>query len=294
MLRSIKVNLLLLFITGSLYINAAEGRLNLPQARQVVQLGSSAGVDARNYFSRPQAAGELRAPLQEILLRGLSDNFLNACGNLMEEWGGERARGTSYWRVRLLDLQGTRAWLAFHCRSRLKDLAQDYDERLAVLRLDTATLELLPLAPDAENDSDLYHLEFAKRLTLKNALGFSFRVMAGDNPCCDGPESRSQERLMVFVDTPGGAFESLSVVTARDDLSHCDDPEVDTETKYHADVEFERDANNFVTTAKSTFRETVIDTTWESGKAKPHTVNERSGTLHFRWNAATSKFEEIR
>jgi hypothetical protein len=268
----------------------------LPQTRQVVQLGKPARAAFGEYFSRSQAAGELPAPLQDSLLESLPETFRSDCGSLMKEWAGERGRDSSQWSVRLLDHQGARAWLAFGCGSRLKDedMARYHDERLALLRLDSGAIELAPMDAASQEIEGVYHFEFAEQLALKNATGFCFRVTIGNNPCCDGPEYRSQERLMIFVDTPQGALESLSVVTGRDDSSHSDDPEVDTETTYHADLKFERGLDNLARAANATFREKVVDTTWESGKAKHHTVSERSGTLRFRWNPTTFKFEEVR
>jgi hypothetical protein len=294
--RLVTPGLLFLFFICFLRPHPAEARLNLPQVRQVVQLGGAARAAAWKYFSRSRTAGELPALLQDTLLQSMPENFRNDCGSLMEEWAGERGRDSGIWAVRLLDLQGARAWLAFGCGSRLKDedMARYHDERLALLHLDTGALELLPLDADSQENEGVYQFEFAKSLALENATGFCFRVTIDNNPCCDGPEYRSQKRLMVFVDTPQGALESLSVVTARDDSSHSDDPEVDTETTYHAELEFERDMHNHATAVNATFHETAIDTTWESGKANHHTVSERSGTQRFRWNPTTFKFEEVR
>jgi hypothetical protein len=129
---------------------------------------------------------------------------------------------------------------------------------------------------------------------LKNASGFSFRLIVGNNPCCDGPEYRSQERLVIFVETPHGVLESLSVLTGRDDSSHSDDPEIDTETTYQSDDTFEHDAKNLVTGASATLRERVVETTWEANKANSHTVSEHSGTLRYQWNPSTFKFEKAR
>jgi hypothetical protein len=284
-----------LALAGGLAARPASARLNLPQVRQLIKVSEQAATVARDYFFDVQAPSELPASLQDPVLNGLPESFRSACGGLMESWAGETARGTNYWRVRSLDRQGTRVWLAFRCGSRLQNLGQYYDERLALLRLDAATLELLPLGPDAENDSDLYHIEFARHLALEGAKGFCFRVTTDDdNPCCAGPESRSQQRLIVFADTPHGIIESLSVVTARDDSSHSDDPDIDSETTYRADVKFERDANNLVTAATATFHQKVKDISWESAKAKRHTVSEGSGALRFRWNPRTSTFQEAR
>lgn len=99
---------------------------------------------------------------------------------------------------------------------------------------------------------------------------------------------------MIFVETPHGVLESLSVLTGRDDSSHSDDPEVDTETTYHADITFAHDTSNLVTAAKAVFHEQVTDTTWEANKANSHTLSERSGTLQYQWNPSTFKFEKAR
>ena len=98
---------------------------------------------------------------------------------------------------------------------------------------------------------------------------------------------------MVFVDSQAGVVESLSTVTMQDDLSHCDDPEVDTETTYNAEIKFVRDSRHFVIALSAPFHEKVTDTTYESGMAKPHTTSEHSGTLEFRWDGATLKFMQV-
>jgi hypothetical protein len=242
------------------------------------------------------AAGELSAPLRNSILQTMPEDFRNECRSLMEAWAGDRGRDSSAWSVRLLDRQDDREWLAFHCGSSLQDedMARYFDERLALLRLDSGTIELLPPGPRDEENEGVLHYEFANQLALKNATGFCFRLTVGNNPCCDGPEYRSQERLVIFVDTPNGAKESLSVVTGREDSSHSDDPEVDTDTIYHADIRFERDTNALVTAASAAFHEKVVDTIWEANKPNPHTVSEQSGRLHYQWNPSCFIFDEVR
>jgi hypothetical protein len=288
--------LLFLALTGCLPTSLAESRLSLPQSRQVVRLGSAVRTALQESFSHPKAAAELSATFQNALLPAMPEAFRNDCRNLMESWAGERGRDSSMWSVRLLDRQGGRVWLAFHCGSSLQDedMARYFDERLALLHLDKGTIELLSPGPAVEETEGVLHYEFASQIALKNATGFSFRLTVDNNPCCDGPEYRSEERLVIFVDTPQGALEAISVMTGRDDSSHSDDPEIDTETTYHADITFERDANNLVTAASASFHEKVVDITWEGNKADHHTANERSGTLRFRWDPANFKFNEIR
>ena len=296
MVRSRTILLVSLVFSCCLQARPAQNRLNLSQSRQVVQLAKDTRAALRDGFSHPLAAGELPAPLRNSVLQIMPEDFRNECRSLMESWAGERGRDSSMWSVRLLDRQSDREWLAFHCGSGLKDedMARYGDERLALLRLNSGTVELMPPGPRDEENEGVLHYDFASQIALKNATGFCFRLTVGNNPCCDGPEYRSQKRLVIFVDTPQGVLRSLSVVTARDNSSHSDDPEVDTETTYHADIQFEPDVNSLVTAVSAAFQEKVIDTTWEGDKPNYHTVSEHSGTLRFLWVPATYKFQEAR
>jgi hypothetical protein len=178
---------------------------------------------------------------------------------------------------------------------RAPEYEKDFDERPALLRLATGSLELVPLGSGAENNSTLYHLEFSELLTLEGAQGVALKVIEpAGNPCCDGPESRSGETWRVFADSPNGVVELLSVTTARDDSSHSDDPEVDSETTYRARITLNRDAHNRGTAVVATFHEEVKDITYEGEKANAHTMSQRSGTQRYRWVLASMHFEEIK
>ena len=273
----------------------AETRLNLPQSKQITTLpGNLVSIIRPSLEPSPTGPVAFAAPIQADLLRALPQDFRAACPSLIESWG-DIARGTDEWRVRVLVRQADQVWLSFRCASRAPEYEKDYDERPALLRLATGKLELVPLGSDAENDSTLYHVEFSELLPLEGALAVALKVTeAAGNPCCDGPESRSGETWRVFADSPNGVVELLSVTTARDDSSHSDDPEVDTETTYRAVVAADRDAQNRGREVAATFHEEVKDITWEGEKANPHTVSQRSGTLRYRWIPASLHFEEIK
>ena len=273
----------------------AEARLNLLQSKQVVTLpGNLVGNIRASLEPSPIGPAAFAAPIQADLLRTLPQDFRAACPSLIESWG-DIARGTDEWRVRVLVRQADQAWLSFRCGSRAPEYEKDYDERPALLRLATGKLEILPLGSDAENDSTLYHVEFSELLSLEGAQGVALRVTEpAANPCCDGPESRSGETWRVFADSPHGVLELLSVTTARDDSSHSDDPEVDSETTYRAQITVDRDAQNRGREVAASFHEEVKDITYEGEKANPHTVSQRSGTLRYRWIPASLHFEEIK
>jgi hypothetical protein len=269
--------------------------MNLLQSRQVVTLPGNLVRSIRASLEPPATTAVVfAAPIQTDLLSALPQDFRAACAAMIENWG-EIASGTDEWTARVLVRQADQVWLAFRCGSRAPEYEKDYDERPALLRLETGKLEFFPLGADAENDSTLYHIEFSEFLPLDGAQGVAFNVTEpAGNPCCDGPESRSGESWRVFADSPHGVAELLSVTTARDDSSHSDDPEIDSETTYRAQITVDRDAQNRVREIVATFREEAKDITWDGAKANPHTVSQRSGTLRYRWNPAPPHFEEIK
>ncbi len=270
------------FLSALLLVSTrAEARLNLPQRALVVTLRKEAAAAVRDYFARAGADRELTPPIQELILDSLPRDLQGACAGLMESWGNTLS-GTEVWRVHVLSQQPKQVWLGFRCGTRFPDWLQYYDERLAALRLDAATLEFLPLGPDSEGDADLYHLEFVEPLALEGGEASVFRVTVdSDNPCCGGPTQVSEEKLMVFVESPHGSNEALSVLTRRKEDDH-DDVEGDTETVYRARASFEPDTKGWVTSVVATFREEV------NGKL------QRSGTLRYRWDPASRKFEAVR
>jgi len=273
----------------------AEARLILPQSKQVTTLpGNLVGSIRASLEPSPNLPEVLAAPIQADLMRALPQDFRAACRLMIENWG-DIARGTDEWRVRVIAHQADQVWLSFRCASRSPQYDKDYDERLALLRLATGKLVFVPLGSDIENDSTLYYIELSEFLRPEGVQAVVLKVTEpAGNPCCDGPESRSGETWRIFADSPHGVVELLSVTTARDDSSHNDEPEVDSETTYRAQITLNRNAENQVTAVAATFREEIKDITCEGEKANARTVSEHSGTLRYRWLPASMHFEEIR
>jgi hypothetical protein len=290
-----RIGAALLLAAFLLVASSAQARVNLPHIRRVVALPVETVRVIQTHLGPATASSHELPPSAEALLLGaLPQDFRDSCGAMIEHWG-TMADGTAEWRVRLLHQEVDRVWLAFRCRSRAPEYVNDFDERPAILHLGTRKLELFPLASDSRDDSTLYHLEFAEVLPLEGSRGLAFKIIEPEgNPCCDGPESRSGERWVVFAETPTGVAELLSVVTARDDASHSDDPEVDTETTYRAEVRLEHDASRRVTAVTTAFGEQTKEFRGEGEGAAPLIVNKRSGTLRYRWNPELKRFEEIK
>ncbi len=261
--------------------SAAAARLNLPQRHETSTLSEKAAQVVRAHFlASPAVQPGLPPTVAQSLLDSAPRDFRHACGEVIASWGTEA--GAARWDVRQLFRETKRVWLAFRCGSVRPDLSQYYDERLAVLHLDAQKLEFFAFAPDAENDSSLFHTEFSEILPLQGAQGVAFRVASSnDNPCCGGPEAIREERLMVFAISPQMVTQALSVVTEREHHSH-NDVDGDTQSIYRAEVQFEPLSGAGGVSAVVTFREEV--------NGKPH----HSGSLRYRWNPAALKFDEVR
>lgn len=266
--------------------------MNLPQSRLAVIFGESAARVAREYFTPQSGPADLPPPLEKLLVSSLPANFQSACAEIVAGWGSEA--GSQVWTVRLLTAGAGQAWLAFRCGSNRLDMSQYSDERLGVLSLDTGKLEFLALGEDAENDTMLYHAEFAERLNLEVGEAVAFRIArSNDNPCCGGPEAISEEKLMLFAASPKGIREVFSFVTSRQHDSH-DDVDGDTQTTSNTEVHFERDSHGRVTSIVGTFREEEKDVTWNGAAPKYHSRAQRTATLHYRWNPTRFRFEEVK
>jgi hypothetical protein len=265
----------------------ARAGLNLPQIRQLVTLPANLVGEIRANLEP-----SLAAPVSAKLLTALPQDFRGACADMLENWG-DIARGTDEWRVRVLLRQADQVWLSFRCASRAREYGKDYDERPALLNLGTGRLAVFPLG--SGEDSTFHHVEYAGSLALDGAEGVALKVTEpAENPCCDGPESRSGKSWQLFAPSAQGVTELLSVVTARDDSSHSDDPDVDSATTYRGQIALDRDARHRVREVAVTFREAVEDITYEGGKPNRHVVSRRSGARRFRWNPGRLKFDEVR
>jgi hypothetical protein len=294
--RVIRVGLVLGLSAHLVGVTQTQNSLTLPGDPQVGHVSDATLGAVRDWFGRhARVTGEAPTAIHAAILGALPVTFQKSCARLMDAWVGDRARDSSAWHVRVVDRREAIVWLALECsaRSADPDMSRYRDERLARLRLDDGQVQVPAVSVDDDSRDGVRRIEQASQVPLPGAMGFAFRVHFDNNPCCDGPESRSQTRTVVFVETPAGVRETLSVVTDRDNISHSDAPDVDVETKYATDLKFDRDATRLVTGAHATFRDRVIETVWNGDKAVSRTTRDRTGTLRFRWNAAALIFEPV-
>ncbi len=264
--------------------------LDLPQIEARIKIPESTVALARQYWRQGPRGAALPLPLTKQLLASIPSELTGGCRQMISYWG-QIAEGTERWSVRSLHAGGNNAWLAFRCGSTAHEYAESYDERLAVLRLDEGVLEFVSVRQVLEGESFMFHLKFDVELPLPTGTGIAFRVSSStDNPCCDGGDRTSEERLVVFATDSGAMRQVLSVVVGRNDYSH-DDVDGDGETTYQAQVQFAHDASGRTITATSRFREQVKNYDLE-GNLPPPQPSPRVGELMFIWDSSAGKFIE--
>jgi hypothetical protein len=271
----------LVLLTGASAFSASQGslRLDLLEAHRTLTLNPKVAARLRDYFGR-HPVGALPDDIEASVNAALPRDLRASCDQMIAAWG-DIAQGSARLTVRTIGVSAGRAWLALRCASGLAMYKDSYDERLAMLEPAAGTLELFPLVPDAVNDSTLYHFEQGEAMRLAGAEAIAFRVHSTiDSPCCDGPTSISETRLVIFTTSARGTKQALSLRLGSRELDH-DDEDGDREVTYHAEPSFERKSGNAVAVSAAFTRT-------ETGKPA------QSGVERYRWNPGTARFEPIK
>lgn len=257
-------------------------RLNLPQVSAEITLSPE---EVRPIFE-PHGGNEdrvLDGHFASYVIGSLPADLRNGCHDMVPDFGPAAAANTSWnWSVRLLHTEGDKeqsALLALRCTVHVPDITF-YDERLAALSNGkTIVLKLLPLEKDCTNCADVYHLKFVQRFDADNGYFAELRVEhTTENPCCDGGDIESGERLLLIA-LPSGV--SVLALDAEEYRYSNDDADGDTETRCKAAVTYERDS-------AAKLRALAAETSCtENGKFAPS-----SKVTRYRWDRAKGRFTE--
>ncbi len=270
MLRIASIVFVLLTCAASV---CAQPRHNLPQRADRFPIPP----DARERLRAAEASG-----MGADVLETLPVDFRTACGDVVRAWGAS-ARGTAVWSVRELHREKSAArvtlLVALRCSSSQPAYAGFADERAALVLLlaGASHLQLIPLAEDCANCSELFRVAFERIHPAEGAALWELRVASSSkNPCCDGPSSDTAERVLLVRASDGRTV--LEIETLREIREH-DDESGDTEEICRADVAISHD-NAGKLAAIAVTRRCTLD-----GKAQPETTREH------RWNPARRVFE---
>jgi hypothetical protein len=273
---------------------SALGQANLPQSKEKVVLTGAVRKALEAGLTGPSEsiAGTSRylplsAQTAALIVQSLPKSFRDSCAELVDDWR-EDTKGTAQWSVRVLfssrDERGTDAVLALSCGSKYPGMAEWYDERPAVVVLtpESATLRIVPLAPESHNSGPFYHLAFSKTYAAVGArlveLAASY---SGDNPCCDGTDHQSGDRFVVL--SLPDAEQVLSLDKGTYANSEDDADETSTEWVCEAKIDYDRDAADNLETIRAETRCTV-------NKEPQPDVKKQS----FHWSATAHRFEELK
>jgi hypothetical protein len=149
-------------------------RESLPQADESVALQGAAWATLEAAFSGATGSGPVLLPDESAatLMDSVPEEFRNSCDAMVANWA---AKGKAKWTVRVLFSlrrpEGTKALLALRCASTAQGQGDYYDERPAIVSFtpETATLKLIPLAPQDNGDPTLYRLDFSQAFTVLGA-----------------------------------------------------------------------------------------------------------------------------
>ena len=262
----------------------AQSRLQLPQVDSEALLPAAESRVLADELGRGKIADALArsAAAEQALVRALPSDFRDACRVIVNQWG-TMAEGTARWSVRLLHRTTTadrsQFVLAFRCGSNLLDYAKYFDERPAVLTVESAKarLRLIPVDKPCADCSDLYRIEISQVFAVEGGALLELKATStNDNPALGVIDTHRAERLL-YILLPE-ARSALMIVRAAEFVSH-DDVEGDTETTCRIGMSYQRDAASRLTAI-------IAD-----GLCDADDAGRRPGTHRYRWNAATRRLE---
>jgi hypothetical protein len=263
---------------------------DLPQADEDVVLKGTARTTLEVVLSGATGIGPVLLPDESAatLMDSVPEEFRDSCDAMVANWG-ENARGKAKWTVRVLfslrRREGTEAVLALRCASTAQGQQDYYDERPAILSLtpETATLKLVPLAPQEDGDPTLYRLDFSQAFTAAGAQLVELQVYhSTDNLCCGGVDEESGGRR-VILDLSDGK-QALSVDERTEVDSYDDSAEdADTHTNCESKISYLRGTAGNVVSIVTESRCTL------NKEPLPEVKRQTS-----RWNAEAHQFDEVK
>ncbi|MBI4810969.1 MAG: hypothetical protein HY800_05930 [Ignavibacteriales bacterium] len=225
-------------------------QVNLPQSRVEVNIKIKDHQSLKKYFgSFDQLPVQLDDKTEKLLLNLLPKEYQKGCNAMIAHWG-EIAKNTATTAVRVLYLKNLekniqQIFLTYTCFSMAREYGDKYyDERLAVLTIDSASskLTMYPHAKPCDNCSELTRMALEEddiSIGGNPAICIIFGI-SSKNPCCNGPISFDEDILKYFIIQPTGVVDALTFRKYRRETIH-DDEAGDSTTGYRTNIDTEKD-----------------------------------------------------
>lgn len=264
---------------------AGARQLNLPQENEKAALPEASRMELETAIAGGSFA--LRGASATTFMEGLPQEFRDSCGEVLQNLGGEEAKQSAQWTVRVLlalrTPQGNQALLALRCGSSAPGLDEYYDERPALVSLsdNPSTIRFIPLAEECGTCRDFFHhVEYSQIVTVRGGLLVELRVADTHNPCCDGGDEENKDRRVLLA-VPD-AQQVLSLDERVEDTSYDDsDDNGDSDQVCNSKIDYTRDVGGNVESIRSEMRCTNNNEPLPDVKVRT-----------FRWNAIARSFEE--
>lgn len=276
-----------LFLALALLIaSPLSARYNLPQVSKRIPIRGERHTELRQFFAGQREGAVMPAGVEGVLLDALEPVYWSGCREMISHWG-EEARASARDSVRVLyramsEASTVQVVLAYRCSSALRSYAEGYDERLAWLTVAPTHSEivLLPHAGGVEDDFDLSRIEFTGVAGVPSGTAVRLRIEIRLNDLVlAGPEAWEVEKEIWYVARPGGPEPVLDLEVAKDEYSHSDGPEGDSEKHAKTELRLERNAVGEVVAVVAETAKTETD--------KPPTKS----TVRYRWRPENQRFE---
>jgi hypothetical protein len=262
---------------------------NLPQ---VAASSVITGKDHRMLKKYFENYAYLPSPLNDsigmLLLKHLPKQYKNGCREMITVWG-KKAKGTSATAVKPIHLVNhskniQHVLLVYTCYSTAEGYEDRYyDERLAVLRVDSArsTITVMPHSKGCDKCIELSHISLLEdTLKIDDTDAISIIIgMSNENPCCEGPARTEEINIKYFTINQNEVKERLSLITSRKETLHSDNIGDSTVTKTQ-NIETIRDGKGNIVSILL-HSETIIN----------GSVVKR-GIGKYSWNRKRKAFEE--
>jgi len=283
------IRIIILISVFLIITNLTSAQLNLPQLKVEVNIKQKDHKTLLKYFGQfEQAPTEFDSKIEKLLLSLFPKEYKKGCESMISHWG-EFTKNTASNALRILYFRKTeknvyQIFFAFTCFSNAQGYGDKYyDERLAVLNLDSVSskLTIYPHSKPCDNCSELTRMALEEDTLTVNGnpfIGFIFGV-SSKNPCCDGPTNFNEEILKFFILEPTNVIDALTFSKYRKETVH-DDVLGDSTTLYQTQIDIEKDNKGDLSKITIYHTTTVQD---EPG---------RGGMIWYTWNKKARRFDE--
>lgn len=262
---------------------------NLPQLKIEKKITGKDHDQIASYFApHSTPPSSIDDQVQKIILKQVPKEYKNGCREMIAKWG-DVAKGTESMVLRALTVievpgSAKHIFTALTCFSTAPGYGDKYyDERLIVLSIEknSTGLSIFTSGKPCSDCSELSNLGLEddtlsigdKPVVLLN-VGSSSK-----NPCCDGPFSLKEHKVIFYQVTGKNVRELLSVTMERTENVH-DDIMGDSTSQYFALTDYVKDAKNNILQININHKTVINDSI--SG----------IGVKSYLWNRKAGRFEE--